>query len=50
MNVVSDKTDLEVGVLTDSLLAGDKTWTLAHILDRDEKESQKCVHITLHKM
>lgn len=50
MNVVSDKTDLEVGVLTDSPLTGDEIWTLTLILDRDEKESRECVHITLHKM
>lgn len=46
MNVVSDKTDLEVGVLTDSPMAGAETWTLTLILDRDEKESRKCVPIT----
>lgn len=41
---------LEVGVLTNCLLAGDETWTLAHILDRGETESRNCVHITLQKM
>lgn len=49
-NVVSDKTDLEVGVLTDTPLARDETWTLTLILDRDKKESRRCVHATLHKM